>query len=160
MNESTSISRKPILLFGFILFFVTLACTCNTSNVIYNTPMPIYQAPPVSPYTLEELSNAGTHTYMQVTEEFNCTASDPSSREMLFTVTFNQDAVEVIPLETPSGGHIYDRVDNNTYAADLGEGYYTTITFYQEGFSLYSEVTTDGGQSYSPCILYTRTRLD
>jgi hypothetical protein len=160
MKPESFVSRRPKLLFLFILLFVTLACTCNASTFAISTPTTAPPAPSESPYTPEEQANAGTHTYTQVQEVFACTATYPSTRDLTFSITFSPGAVEVIPVETPSGGHIYNRVDLNTYALDYGDGCYVTVTFYQEGFSAYSEVTEDGGQTYSPCMLYTRTRLD
>ena len=79
---------------------------------------------------------------------------------MPFSITFSSDAVEVIPVETPTGGHVYPWAALNTYVLEEGDGYRITITFSLEGFTLYSEMTQDNGQTYDPCLLYTRTRID
>jgi len=161
MKPVSFVSEKPVLLLLFILLFVTLACTCNASTYAFNTPTMAPTAPPESPYTPEELANAGTHTYHQVGEDFNCSAN--TERDLHFSVTFSPGSVEVIPLETPEGGHFYNWVSTNTYSRidDSGSPVFSiTLTFLQDGFVLYSEYTEDGGQTFQPCLRYTRTRLD
>lgn len=166
MKSVTCVSRNPLLLFIFIFLFISLACTCNLSTLGVSTPTAIPTAiPPAIPtsiYTPEEQANAGTHTYHQVAEEFNCTA-DMIEKDLHISVTFSPGSVEVIPLETPTGGHVFDRVSTNNYSRTDDSGspvYVITITFHQDGFVMYSEYTEDNGQTYLPCIRYTRTRLD
>jgi len=153
-------SRIPLLFLVFALLFITLACVCNASTLTPTVAPIIPTVTQASPYTPEELANAGTHTYTQVTQELTCSATDPSTRDMQFKITLSPGAVKVFPVQTPSGGHVYPWAALNTYVLDSGDNYRITITFSLDGFTLYSEVTQDGGKTYDPCLRYIRTRLN
>lgn len=162
MKSVARASRKPLLLVILVLLFIGLACTCNLSTLGVSTPTATARAIPTSMYTPEEEANAGTHSYHQVAEEFNCT-SNMIDQDLTFSVEFSPGSAEVIPLETPTGGHVYDREAPNTYSRTDDSGsqiYVVTITFNQDGFDLYSEYSEDNGQTYLPCLRYTRTRVD
>ena len=166
MQSHALVARNLRLLVILILVFVTLACTCNLSGTGGTAATPTLMnsgpaADPTSIYTPEELANEGQHTYHQVAEEFNCSTDNPVG-DYQFLITFSPDSVEIIPVETPDGGHVYDQAAANTYLFMSNSGdrtYRVTITFNMQGFVLFSEYS-DGGQGYVPCLRYTRTRID
>lgn len=121
------------------------------------------QPAPSSGLTPAEAANAGTHTYRQVTEEFQCSASDPSTREVHFTNNFSPGLVEILNLDTPSGSAEYQWVELNTYERVVTTDeatYVVTVTFSQQGFTLYSLKDYAGGATGVPCLRYTRTLAD